>query len=156
MLVDMKRTYMELRPDLARVYAASQPGSALEAAMRALGFGDPLPRPVDAGTEVSALDFGPGSVDGWLARHVDAETTPEPSGSAEPSGEEALPLARLSNREREVLAALADGLSNRELAERLFISERTANRHLSNIFTKLGVNNRTSAARIAIVGGLTG
>ena len=105
---------------------------------------------------MSALDFGPGSVDGWLARHVDAETAPEPSGATEPSGEEALPLARLSTREREVLAALADGLSNRELAERLFISERTANRHLSNIFTKLGVNNRTSAARIAIVGGLTG
>ena len=156
MLVDMKRTYIELRPDLARVYAASQPGSALGAAMRALGFGDPLPGPADAGTEVSALDFGPGSVDGWLARHVDAETAPEPSEATEPSGEEALPLARLSPREREVLAALADGRSNRELAEHLFISERTANRHLSNIFTKLGVNNRTSAARIAIVGGLTG
>ena len=156
MLVDMKRTYIELRPDLARVYGVSQPGSALGAVMRALGFGDPLPRPADAGTEVSALDFGPGSVDGWLARHVDTETAPDPSEGAEPSGEEALPLSRLSTREREVLAALADGLSNRELAERLFISERTANRHLSNIFTKLGVNNRTSAARIAIVAGLSG
>ena len=52
-------------------------------------------------------------------------------------------------------AALADGLTNRELADRLFISERTANRHLSNIFTKLGVRNRTAAARIGIEAGLT-
>ena len=53
-----------------------------------------------------------------------------------------------------MLGALADGLTNRELADRLFISERTANRHLSNIFTKLGVRNRTAAARIAIEAGL--
>jgi len=53
-----------------------------------------------------------------------------------------------------VLAALAEGLTNHELAERLFISERTANRHLSNIFTKLGVRNRTAAARVAIEAGL--
>ena len=91
MLIDMKRTYVELRPDLARVYTASQPGSALGVAIRALGFGDPLPGPANAGTEVSALDFGPGSVDGWLARHVDAETAPEPSEGTEPWGQEALP-----------------------------------------------------------------
>jgi DNA-binding CsgD family transcriptional regulator len=61
--------------------------------------------------------------------------------------------ARLSAREREVLAVLAEGVTNRELAERLFISERTANRHLSNIFTKLGVRTRAAAARIAIEAG---
>ena len=60
----------------------------------------------------------------------------------------------LSAREREVLAVLALGLTNRELAERLFISERTANRHLSNIFMKLGVRNRTEAARVAVAAGL--
>jgi len=49
---------------------------------------------------------------------------------------------------------LAHGLTNRELADRLFISERTANRHLSNIFTKLEVRNRTAAARIGIEAGL--
>ena len=54
------------------------------------------------------------------------------------------------------LFALADGLTNHELAERLFISERTANRHLSNIFTKLGVRTRTAAARVAIEAGLAG
>ena len=65
-------------------------------------------------------------------------------------------FARLSAREREVLAVLAEGVTNQELADRLFISERTANRHLSNIFTKLGVRTRTAAARVAIEAGLTG
>src|SRR5262249_4588623 len=92
------------------------------------------------------LDFGPGSVDGWLARHVEVETEPEHESSLAVSG--------LSAREREVLVALSEGLSNRELADRLFISERTANRHLSNIFTKLGVHNRLSAARVAREAGL--
>ncbi len=70
-----------------------------------------------------------------------------------PAGADRPPVARLTAREREVLGALADGLTNRQLADRLFISERTANRHLSNIFTKLGVRNRTAAARIAIEAG---
>ena len=60
----------------------------------------------------------------------------------------------LSAREREVLAALALGLTNRELAERLFISERTANRHVSNIFVKLEVRNRTEATRVAVAAGI--
>jgi DNA-binding NarL/FixJ family response regulator len=54
------------------------------------------------------------------------------------------------------VAVLAEGLTNTQIAERLFISERTANRHLSNIFTKLGVRNRTAAAKIAIEAGLVG
>jgi DNA-binding NarL/FixJ family response regulator len=55
-----------------------------------------------------------------------------------------------------VLTALAEGVTNQELADRLFISERTANRHLSNIFAKLGVRTRTAAAWVAIEAGLTG
>jgi DNA-binding NarL/FixJ family response regulator len=53
-----------------------------------------------------------------------------------------------------VLLLLAEGLTNVELADTLFISERTANRHVSNIFTKLGVRNRTQAARVAVGAGL--
>lgn len=63
-------------------------------------------------------------------------------------------LMRLSPREREVLTLLAEGLTNRQLASELFISERTANRHVSNIFGKLSVHNRTEAARVAVEAGL--
>ncbi len=52
----------------------------------------------------------------------------------------------LTERESEVLACLAAGSSNREIAAALVISEKTVARHLSNIFTKLGVGSRTAAA----------
>jgi DNA-binding NarL/FixJ family response regulator len=62
----------------------------------------------------------------------------------------------LSRREREVLTLVADGRSNREIGERLFISDRTVGRHLTNIYTKIGVISRTQAARYAIERGMTG
>ncbi|HTI32067.1 MAG TPA: LuxR C-terminal-related transcriptional regulator [Miltoncostaea sp.] len=59
------------------------------------------------------------------------------------------PGAGLSARELEVLAELALGLRNRDIGERLFISERTVARHLVQINAKLGVTNRTAAVRVA-------
>ncbi|TAM67662.1 MAG: response regulator transcription factor [Microbacteriaceae bacterium] len=55
------------------------------------------------------------------------------------------PEGRLSPREREVLALVADGASNREIGEQLFLSEATVKSHLVHIFTKLGAASRTSA-----------
>jgi ATP/maltotriose-dependent transcriptional regulator MalT len=63
-------------------------------------------------------------------------------------GEQASP-GKLSARELEVLKLIADGSTNREIANALVISERTVARHLSNIFTKLGVASRTAAGAYA-------
>ena len=52
----------------------------------------------------------------------------------------------LTHRELEVLQALADGLSNREAAERLYLSEGTVKNHVTNVLAKLGVRDRTQAA----------
>jgi DNA-binding NarL/FixJ family response regulator len=52
----------------------------------------------------------------------------------------------LTPREREVLALLADGLPNKLIARRLDISEKTVKAHLTNIFHRIGVNDRTQAA----------
>lgn len=52
----------------------------------------------------------------------------------------------LTKREVKVLARIAAGASNREVAKRLFISEKTVGRHLANIYVKLGVSSRTAAA----------
>jgi DNA-binding NarL/FixJ family response regulator len=60
----------------------------------------------------------------------------------------------LSRRECEVLALVAEGRSNREIADRLFISDRTVGRHLTNIYSKIGVSSRTQAARFAIERGM--
>ena len=152
MIVDLKRTYLEMRPDLLRVYDTADADGPLAPMVRALGFvlvpGGRSLGPLgarDADRQCRRLDRRP-------HRAGDLGSTRRSAPTADPSRQ----LASLSAREREVLAALADGLTNQELAERLFISERTANRHLSNIFTKLGVRNRTAAARVAIEAGLAG
>jgi two-component system, NarL family, response regulator DevR len=67
------------------------------------------------------------------------------------------PLLRsLSAREREVLALVAQGATNREIAERLVISETTARNHVSHILDKLGVRRRAEAAVLAAQLGLGG
>ena len=63
-------------------------------------------------------------------------------------------LDTLTTREHEVLVELAAGLSNREIASRLSISERTARTHVSSILDKLGLRSRTQAALYAIQQGL--
>ncbi len=71
------------------------------------------------------------------------------------SGDAAQPTAHgLTPRELEVLALVAAGRTNREIAQSLFISESTAGVHVSNILGKLGVSTRTEAARVALDQGL--
>jgi DNA-binding NarL/FixJ family response regulator len=63
-------------------------------------------------------------------------------------------LSALTGREREVLALVATGRTNQQIADRLFISERTARTHLSNVLTKLSLTSRTQAALVAVREGL--
>ena len=58
--------------------------------------------------------------------------------------------SRLTEREAEVLLWIARGKSNRDIAEILSLSPRTVNKHLEQIYAKLGVENRTSAAALAV------
>jgi len=60
----------------------------------------------------------------------------------------------LTPREVEVLGLISRGLRNREIAERLFVTERTVKFHVGSILAKLGAHNRTDAARIATRRGL--
>ncbi len=63
-------------------------------------------------------------------------------------------VSQLSEREREVLRLLANGLGNAEIAQTLFLSEGTIKNYVSVIFSKLGVSDRTQAAILAIRAGL--
>jgi DNA-binding NarL/FixJ family response regulator len=56
----------------------------------------------------------------------------------------------LTQRENDILARLAEGRSNREIAQSLFLSEKTVKAHLAAVFRKLGVTNRTQAAMMAV------
>ena len=62
--------------------------------------------------------------------------------------------ADLSKRELTILTALQSGLSNKQIAKELFLAEQTVKFHLTNIYRKLGVNNRTEAVRYAYEHGL--
>jgi DNA-binding CsgD family transcriptional regulator len=60
----------------------------------------------------------------------------------------------LTKREREILALVAEGHSNAQLAKMLWVTEQTVKFHLSNIYRKLDVSNRTEASRWAQLHGL--
>jgi RNA polymerase sigma factor (sigma-70 family) len=61
----------------------------------------------------------------------------------------ASPLDELTPRERGILESLAAGLSNKEIAEKLFLSEKTVKHYMTNILQKLQVRNRVEAALLA-------
>jgi DNA-binding NarL/FixJ family response regulator len=69
--------------------------------------------------------------------------------------QEEAPSTPLSAREREVLTLIASGATNREIAERLYLSPHTVKEHASSLYRKLGVKNRAEAARRAERLGLT-
>lgn len=60
----------------------------------------------------------------------------------------------LTNRELEILAQIAAGLSNREIAERLYVSENTVKTHTASVFEKLNAKRRTQAVQLAKEAGL--
>jgi two-component system, NarL family, response regulator DevR len=59
------------------------------------------------------------------------------------------PLAGLSDQERRILALIGEGLSNREIAERMFLAEKTVKNYVTNLLAKLGMQRRTQAAVLA-------
>ena len=90
-----------------------------------------------------------------LRSRLDLASAPaasERAGGASPAGH-AIPF-RLTRREQDVLERLTLGHTNREIATDLFISEKTASVHVSNIKSKLGANGRAEIAAIAVRLGL--
>ncbi|MEK7409214.1 MAG: response regulator transcription factor [Acidobacteriota bacterium] len=89
----------------------------------------------------------------WLDSHTTAvvmrqfAAAPEAAGGAERKGRGRAPL---SQREREIVSLVAQGYKNKEIAEKIFISEQTVKNHLHNIFDKLGVSDRLELALYAI------
>ena len=75
-------------------------------------------------------------------------------GSQESGGEHAAKAAGITESELRVLRALAQGASNKRIAKELFITEQTVKFHLTNIYRKLDVSNRTEATRFAYQHGL--
>jgi DNA-binding CsgD family transcriptional regulator len=115
------------RFELARALAEPQPDVAVGEARTALAEFERLGAPREADAAAAFL------------RGLGV------SGRTGPKG-----LALLSRREREVLVLLGEGLTNAEIAARLFISTKTAGNHVSNILSKLHFRSRTEAAAYAV------
>ena len=100
-----------------------------------------------AATSARSLDAQPLLAEiRWLARHANLKLSGEADATGQGSDLERLGL---TEREVEVLRLLADGRSNRQIGERLFISTKTVSVHVSNILAKLGVASRGEAAATA-------
>ena len=83
------------------------------------------------------------AVAGIVARRMRRATDEDGSGRRDP-------VSSLTERERDVLAGVARGLSNKAIADELGMAERTARTHVSNILAKLGLTSRTQAALFAV------
>ena len=86
----------------------------------------------------------------WLDAKTTAAVMRQFAAPGEVGGPRERERPRLSNREREIVALVAQGFKNKEIAERMFISEQTVKNHLHNIFDKLGVSDRLELALYAI------
>jgi len=82
------------------------------------------------------------TIDEGVAFAVEDRQPTRPAPAAEPE-----PRAVLTGRQLEIVRLVADDLSNKQIADRLFLSERTVETHISNILNKLGVNSRTQISR---------
>jgi DNA-binding CsgD family transcriptional regulator len=115
------------RVALARALASHAPGAAVVEARHALGMFERLGATHDADAAAALL------------RQLGAPARTVPKG-----------YGALTRRETEVLSLLAEGCSNPEIAERLYISRRTAEHHVAHILAKLGLRNRAEAAAHAL------
>ncbi len=105
-----------------------------------------------AALEAAADYVGPGTLVDGVRAAPRGEVVLDPAamdaeGSAAPS-----PLAALSAREREVLACIVDGMTNKQAAQALGISEKTVKTHISHLLAKLGVRDRPAAAVLGVGG----
>jgi DNA-binding NarL/FixJ family response regulator len=114
--------------------------TALDGAIRAVHRGEPLLAPEAAAVVMAKV-----------ADATDSTDAADPATSSVPSHPD---LERLTAREREVLAGLGRGLSNRQLAAELYVSEKTVKTHVSNVLAKLRLADRTQAALFAVRVGL--
>ena len=130
------RTTRQRWQELGVPYRVAEARTLLAAAQRALGFG----HAADIEQQAAVTAFA----------RLGVVAPPGGDRTRRP----AKPPAGLTRREAEVLGLVARGMSNREVAAALFLSEKTVARHLANLYIKLGVGSRTAAAAYAHAHGL--
>jgi DNA-binding NarL/FixJ family response regulator len=84
-----------------------------------------------------------------LVSRLQSNGSADPSCEADERGRDTAGSYGLSDRELQVLQCVSDGLSNREIAEKLYLSEGTVKNYISSIYSKMDVRDRVQAARKA-------
>jgi DNA-binding NarL/FixJ family response regulator len=95
---------------------------------------------------------GPGTLVDGVRAALRGEVVLDPAAAALVGTAQPSPLAALSERERQVLACIVDGMTNKRAAQALGISEKTVKTHVSHLLAKLGVRDRTQAAVLGVQG----
>jgi two-component system nitrate/nitrite response regulator NarL len=170
---DAARLVRDLQPDLA-LFDVSMPGGGIEAAREAREASpttqivmltvsedeDDLRSAIDAGASGYVLKGVAGRELVAILRQVaggDRYVSSRLAFAAlrqGPQAHDADPLAELTEREREILDLVGEGLSNAEVGERLVIAEKTVKHYMTSILAKLGARSRVEAALIAYKAGL--
>jgi LuxR family maltose regulon positive regulatory protein len=140
---------------LARAIELAAPQAATRTFVDEPGIGPLLGRLVGASTSDGPLVSDPGAVQ-HLRRLTSAFDERLLGVSSREVDEVPGMVVPLTEREREVLGLVAEGLRNRDICDRLFISMNTTKTHVSRVISKLGVDNRTAAAQRARDLGLLG
>ncbi|UVI35603.1 response regulator [Brevibacterium spongiae] len=94
-------------------------------------------------------DIDPGDISMAIEKAAKGETYMPPEISSKVFAAMRNPGPKLTRRERDVVKLLATGASNAQIAQELFVTEATVKSHLVNVFTKLGVDSRARAIRVA-------
>ena len=102
---------------------------------------------------IRAVHAGQTHLDPAVQERLVAAVTSQPAAAGHPAGP-TQPPGGLTAREAEVLTLLAAGLSNAEIAQRLFVSNATVKTHINRIFAKTGARDRAQAVRYAYQTGL--
>jgi DNA-binding NarL/FixJ family response regulator len=97
---------------------------------------------------------GAGAVIGKSSSSVELATALRPFLTSEPQGDAAAPPEKLSKRQKQLLGLLDKGMSNRDIADSLQISEHTVKVHLWRLFRRLNVKSRSQASHLARTQGL--
>lgn len=84
--------------------------------------------------------------EGYITPSLAANLLTEMAGGQRPSKTDSSPLDELTKREREILEHIATGLSNKEIGQRLYVSEKTVKHYVTSVLQKLHVRNRVEAA----------
>ncbi len=146
------RTTVGLFADMQHAFETARSQARLAAVLRSVGD---TAEATALAEEATATARRLGAVP--LLRELGAaadESAGAPGSRPSRGGRDARRTEELTTREREILVLVADGLSNGEIARRLFISAKTVSVHVSNILAKLGASGRTEAAAIARRDGL--